>query len=67
MVKTITFIEFPIKLHLKIILIGDSLAVQWLGLSAFTATGLGLIFGPGTKIPQVDWGGMCVYIDIYSS
>ena len=31
---------------------GSSLAVQWLGLGAFTAVGLGSIPGPGTKIPQ---------------
>ena len=30
---------------------GNSLAVQWLGLSALTAVGLGLILGQGTKIP----------------
>ena len=33
-------------------LIGNSLAVQWLGLLASTAGGLGLIPGRGTKIPQ---------------
>ena len=32
--------------------IGNSLVVQWLGLSAFTAEGPGSIPGPGTKIPQ---------------
>ena len=32
--------------------IGNSLAVQWLGLCAFTAKGLGSIPGQGTKIPQ---------------
>ena len=31
---------------------GNSLAVQWLGLQAFTADGMGLIAGQGTKIPQ---------------
>ena len=31
---------------------GNSLAVQWLGLCAFTARGLGSIPGWGTKIPQ---------------
>ena len=44
---------------------GNSLAVQWLGLSAFTAMGLGSISGRGTKIPQATrhdqkrkrWGG----------
>ena len=32
--------------------IGNSLAVRWLGLDAFTAVGLGLIPGQGTKILQ---------------
>ena len=32
--------------------IGNSLAVQWLGLHAFTAKGMGSIPGQGTKIPQ---------------
>ena len=32
---------------------GNSLAVQWLGLSTFTAQGLGSIPDCGTKIPQV--------------
>ena len=44
------------KEHVKIILIihflGNSLVVQRLGLSAFTAMGLGSIPGRGTKIPQ---------------
>ena len=31
---------------------GNSLALQWLGLSTFTAKGPGSIPGPGTKIPQ---------------
>ena len=31
---------------------GNSLAVQWLGLGAFTAVGPGSIPGRGTKIPQ---------------
>ena len=31
---------------------GNSLEVQWLGLHAFTAEGLGSIPGQGTKIPQ---------------
>ena len=37
---------------LKIPLRGSSLAVQWLGLSAFTAEVPGSIPGQGTKIPQ---------------
>ena len=32
--------------------VGNSLAVQWLGLGAFTAVGPGSIPGWGTKIPQ---------------
>ena len=36
---------------------GNSLAVQWLRLHAFTAEGLGLIRGRGTKIPQATWHG----------
>ena len=35
------------KMHLR----GNSLVVQWLGLGAFTAKGLGSIFGLGTKNP----------------
>ena len=31
---------------------GNSLAVQWLGLHAFTSEGSGSISGGGTKIPQ---------------
>ena len=31
---------------------GTSLAVKWLRLGAFTAGGMGLIPGQGTKIPQ---------------
>ena len=38
-------------------LLGNSLAVQWLGLRALTAEGLGSIPGQGTKIPQVTWCG----------
>ena len=33
--------------------IENSLAVQWLGLCAFTAEGPGLIPGWGIKIPQI--------------
>ena len=32
--------------------VGNSLAVQWLGLHAFTIVGPVLIPGQGTKIPQ---------------
>ena len=34
---------------------GNSLAVQWLGLGAFTARVIGSIPGGGTKIPQAAW------------
>ena len=36
---------------------GNSLAVQWLGLGAFTAEGAGSIPGRGTKIPPAVWCG----------
>ena len=42
-----------ISWHLKIIYnFGNSLVVQWLGLCALTAEGLGSIPGQETKIPQ---------------
>ena len=31
--------------------------VQWLGLHAFTAGGMGSIFGWGTRIPDATWSG----------
>ena len=34
---------------------GNSLVVQWLGLSTLTALALNSIPGPGTKIPQATW------------
>ena len=37
--------------------IGNSLVVQWLGLRALTAKGLGSIPGRGTKIPKAEWCG----------
>ena len=36
----------------------NSLAVQWLGLHAFTAKGVGSVPGQGTKIPQAAWQGL---------
>ena len=36
----------------SITIVGNSLAVQWLGLRAFTAKGWVSIPGQGTKIPQ---------------
>ena len=32
-----------------------SLALQWLGLRAFTAEGMGSIPGRGTKVPHTSW------------
>ena len=37
--------------------LGTSLAVQWLGLSASTAGGMGSIPRWGTKIPHAGWRG----------
>ena len=37
------------------VVIGSSLAVQWLVLHASTAGGTGLIPGQGTKIPHAMW------------
>ena len=34
---------------------GNSLAVQWLGLHAFTAEGEGSIPGWGTRVPKAAW------------
>ena len=36
---------------------GNSLAVLWLGLLAFTAEGVGSIPGRGSEIPQAAWHG----------
>ena len=36
---------------------GNSLAIQWLGLRASTAGGMGSIPGQETKIPQATWRG----------
>ena len=41
----------PIKRYI----VGNSLAVQWLGLRASTAGGTGLIPGRGTKFPHAAW------------
>ena len=42
---------------------GNSLAVQCLGLCAFTAEGIGFISGQGTKISHVAWSEcVCVYV-----
>ena len=35
--------------------VGNSVAVQWLGLGASTAGGTGSIPGQGTRIPQAAW------------
>ena len=42
--------DFPLRKNLQ-----NSLVVQWLGLWAFTAEGLGWIPGWGSKIPQAAW------------
>ena len=39
----------------KRIKIGNSLAIQWLGLCTLISKGLGSIPGQGTKIPQAMW------------
>ena len=43
------------ELVFKNTILGNSLAVQWLGFRAFTAEGPGSIPGQGTKIPQATW------------
>ena len=43
--------------HFFFFLKGNSLVVQWLGLCAFTAKGLGSIPGQGTKMPEAAWHG----------
>ena len=47
--------ECPLWVHslqITIKTLGNSLAVQWLGLSALIAGSLGSISGQGTKFPQ---------------
>ena len=39
----------------KIVLLGNSVVVQWIGLGALTARGPGLIPGWGTKVPHAAW------------
>ena len=41
---------FFVQTSYKTVLKGNSLAVQWLGLSAFATVGRSSISGPGTKI-----------------
>ena len=43
------------ELPLESVTVGNSLLVQWLGLNALTAEGLGSIPSQGTKIPQATW------------
>ena len=45
----------PVTSLFKKISLGNSLVVQWLGLCAFTAMGLGSIPGQGMKILQAAW------------
>ena len=54
----------PVSGSIKIQKPGTSLAVQWLGLCAFTAEGPGFIPGQGTKIPQAAWCGQKKRTDI---
>ena len=49
-----------VTVNVKNIIIGNSLAVQKLGLRALTDEGPGLIPGQGTKIPQATWRGQKV-------
>ena len=41
----------------KMQILGNSLAVQWVGIHAFTAEGPDSILGWGSKIPQATWHG----------
>ena len=52
-------IKLPLyELHnLKKWVLGNSLAVQWTGLCAFTAGGHSSIPGQGTKVPQATLSG----------
>ena len=52
-----TVISLTFSLLFKIQALGTSLAVQWLGLCAFTAEGAGSIPGWGTKVLQATWHG----------
>ena len=49
--------ESQLDLCFKTFTLGNFLAVQWLGLGAFTARGPGSIPGRGTKILQAAWCG----------
>ena len=46
------------KIHMQ----GDSLVLQWVGLSTFTAEGPGSVPGQGPKIPQASRSGIYIYI-----
>ena len=47
------FLKVLLKYHnIKFTILGNTLVVQWLGLSAFTAIDQSLIPGQGTKILQ---------------
>ena len=48
----INSLYFSLIAFIKTAIMGNSLAVQWLGSWASTAEGLGLIPGQGTEIPQ---------------
>ena len=47
-------IDFTLVILIEIGNLGNSLAVQWLGLHTFTAEGRGSVPGWGTKIPQAE-------------
>ena len=52
--QILKFLRTALFLHLLKNSIGNSLAVQWLGLCALTAEGPGSIPGRGTKNPQAE-------------
>ena len=60
-VKEVRALDLAVKRWLvawiRVILVGNSLAAQWLGLGAFTAGGLCSIPGWGPEILQATWHG----------
>ena len=66
-VEYISYVLKPFIVPFAYILtsVGNSLAIQWLGLHALTAKGPGSIPGWGTKIPQVMWCGH-IYIHTHT-
>ena len=47
--------DFNVHFLFEMLIVGNSLAVQWLGIGTFTVNGLGSILGQGTKILQDVW------------